>query len=152
MNTSTIIGKDPDPVIQFSIHTENKVGRLRELISVLAENKIHIMALCTLDTTDSTIVRIVVDYPDEARSLFEEHYFFYTECEITAVEIPDESYLKDITCALLQAEINIHYTYPFLTRPLGQSALVIKLEDQDLARDVLLQHHMRVLYQNDIAR
>ena len=33
------------PVIQFSIHADNKVGRLNELISLLSVREVHVMAL-----------------------------------------------------------------------------------------------------------
>ena len=60
------ISQQPDlgPVRQFSIFVENKVGRLHELVESLGQAEVHIMALCLVDTTDSTIIRIVVDFPE----------------------------------------------------------------------------------------
>ena len=63
----------PDPVKQFSIFTENKVGRLSDLIKYFAENQVHVMALTTLDTSDSAILRVIVDDPQKARALLHEH-------------------------------------------------------------------------------
>ena len=59
------ISQQPDlgPVRQFSIFVENKVGRLNEMVESLAGADVHIMALCLVDTTDSTIIRIVVVFP-----------------------------------------------------------------------------------------
>lgn len=140
------------PVIQFSVHADNKVGRLNELISLLAVHEVHIMALSILDTTDSSIIRLIVDYPEEAKNLLVEHNFSYVQSGLIAVEMEDESALKLVTSALVQAEINIHYVYPFLVRPRGCYALALSLEDNDLAAETLQRHQLKIIGQNDIAR
>jgi hypothetical protein len=140
------------PVIQFSIYADNKVGRLNEIVGLLSVHEVHIMALSILDTTDSSIIRIIVDYPEEAQKLLIEHQFSYVQCELIVVELTDESEIKLVTSALVQAEINIHYVYPFFFRPNGKSALAISLEDNDLATETLSRHQLRVIGQQDIAR
>ena len=52
----------------------------------------------------------------------------------------------------MQAEINIHYIYPFLVRPNGRYALAISLEDNELASDTLSRSQLKVIGQEDIAR
>ena len=83
-----------DPVKQFSVFAENRVGRLYDLTTLLKDNNVHIMAITVLDTTDSSIIRVVVDDPDKARELMVSNDFPYGECDILAVEIGDESELK----------------------------------------------------------
>ena len=39
-----------DPVKQFSVFTENRVGRLHELTALLKQNDVHVMAITVLDT------------------------------------------------------------------------------------------------------
>lgn len=141
-----------EAVIQFSIFAENKVGRLNEVILTLASGDVHIMALCTIDTTDSAIIRIVVDYPEVAERLLREKHFAFDTTHVMAVEIVGEHELKKITCCLLQAEINMHYYYPFLFRPNGKYGLVMRVEDQELAEDVLRRNGLTVLARSDIAR
>ena len=68
------------------------------------------------------------------------------------VEIDDESKIKFVTTALLEAEINIHYIYSFLMRPHGKSALAIRLEENDMAAEILSSHQIKVLSQTDISR
>ena len=147
--------RDPgsfEPVIQFSIHADNKVGRLNEIFGLLAVHKVHVMAVSILDTTDSSIVRLIVDYPEEAAKLLIEHRFSFERSEMIAVELESEAQLKSVTCALVMAEINIHYIYPFLVRPNGRYALALRLEDNELAADTLGRSRLRVIGQNDIAR
>lgn len=140
------------PVKQFSIYTENKVGRLNEVISILSSHDVHIMAISSVDTIDCSIIRLIVDYFEQAAALLEENNFPFSVAEIVAVELNTEEQLKKVTCALVEAEINIHYIYPFLIRPYSKSGLVIRLEDNELAISVLKQHQVTVLSQEDIAR
>ena len=152
MSTGVLESTQGEPIWQLSVFADNKVGRLNELLKLLASHGFHIMALSTQDTTDSTIIRLVLDDPQKARGLLDEHGYFYTKCQVVGVEFDDESKLKGITSALLQAEINIYYVYPFIMRPKDKYALVISLEDIDLASEVLDSNGFKVLNQADIAR
>ena len=81
------LSQQPDlgPVRQFSIFVENKVGRLNELVESLSGADVHIMALCLVDTTDSTIIRIVVDYPERAEQILDEHRFAHDDVPVLAL-------------------------------------------------------------------
>jgi hypothetical protein len=141
-----------DPVHQFSVFVENRVGRLHELTALLKTNNVHVMAITILDSTDSTIVRLVVDDPAKARELMVNNDFPYTETDVIAVEIADESELKGVLAAFFEAEINVHYVYSFMKRPEGKSALAINAEDSDVAAQALNHRGFRTLSQSDIAR
>lgn len=141
-----------EPVKQFSVFAENRVGRLHDLIAVFKQHDVHVMALTVLDTTDSAIVRFVVDDPDRTRELLVNNDFPYAECEVLAIEITDESQLEGVLAALFEAEINIHYVYSFIKRPEGRAAVVINAEDSDVATQALSTRSFRVLTQRDIAR
>jgi hypothetical protein len=141
-----------DPVKQFSVFAENRLGRLYDLTAVLKAHNVHVMGITVLDTTDSAIVRFIVDDPDKARELLINNDFPYVECNVLAVEIGDESELKEVLAALFEAEINIHYIYSFIKRPEGRSALAFNAEDEDVAAQALSTRGFRVLTQRDIAR
>jgi hypothetical protein len=141
-----------DPVKQFSVFAENRLGRLYDLTSLLKENNVHIMAITVLDTTDSAIVRFIVDDPAKARELMINNDFPYVEHDVVAVEITDESQFKGVLAALFEAEINIHYIYSFIKRPEGRSGLAISAEDDDVAAQALSKRSFRVLTQRDISR
>ena len=141
-----------DPVKQVSVFTENRVGRLSDLTSLFKANDVHVVALTVLDFTDTTILRFVVDDNDKARELMVNNDFPYAECDVVAVEINDEADLKEVLAALLEAEINIHYVYSFIKRPEGRSALVLNIEDPDVAAQSLNNHGFKILTQSDIAR
>ena len=149
-DTETTIATDP--VRQLSVFVENRVGRLFDLVALLVAHNVHIMAMATIDTTDSAVDRIIVDDPDRARELLAANSFAYTECEVLVVEFLGESQLKHLLGALVAVEINIHYAYTFMVRPDGRSALVLNLEDADLAAQSLNSRGFKVLTQRDISR
>lgn len=138
--------------MQFSIFVENKVGRLNQLIRMLASLNIHVMALSTQDTTDSSIIRVIIDDPDKTRQHLNLNAFAFCEVETTCVEMSQDLSLIDILTTLANAEINISYVYPFLYRPNGQSALAFNLDDHSLAKRVLSARGMKVLTQKDLSR
>jgi hypothetical protein len=140
------------PVKQFSVFAENRVGRLHDLTALLKKGDVHVMAITAIDTTDSTIVRLVVDDPDRARELLNVNGFAYTETDLLAVEIASEAELNGILAALLETEINIHYLYGFIKRPQGRGALAINAEDIDVASQALSHRGYKVLTQLDISR
>ncbi len=143
---------ESDPVRQFSVFTDNRVGRLHELVQLLAAHDVHVVAISQLDTTECNIIRLVVNYHEAARDILREGGYTCVESELLAVELDTEARLRFITAAFVEAEINVHYLYPFLSRPGGRSALAVCLEDNDLARCVLEAKGIKVLDQRDIAR
>jgi len=140
-----------DQVIQFSVFTPNRLGRLHDLVLLLSVSNVHVLALMALDTTDSAIIRLVTDDPDRARELLVQEGFPFTESTLVAVEV-DSSELSRLMSSLLQAELNINYLYSFIPHPQGKSILGLSMEDNDLAEQALRRHQFRTLKQSDISR
>ena len=141
-----------DPVKQFSVFTENRVGRLFDLTSLLAMHHVHIMAVNVLDVTENAVVRLIVDDPDRTRELLVNNDYSYGETDILTVEISGETSLKQVLAALLEAEINIHYVYAFIKRPEGKSAFALHVEDAEIGAQALGHRGFKVLTQRDISR
>jgi hypothetical protein len=152
MNVNAIPARTPDTVKQFSIFTENRLGRLRDLIALLSSHEVHVLALMVLDSTDSSIVRLVTDDPEKARELLHKNNVTFTESELLVVELESATDLNRLMTALLEAEVNINYLYSFIPHPQGKSILAMSIEDGEMAEKVLKQHQFRVLRQADISR
>lgn len=152
--TATAIqkGKTPDSIKQFSVFTANQTGRLRDLVSLLNSNGVHVLALTVLDATDSAIIRLVTDDPDRTRELFHKNEFPYSESDLLVVEFDSTTELNKLMSALLEAEINVNYLYSFIPHPNGKSLLAFHMDDSDIAAQVLKNHQFRTLLQADISR
>jgi hypothetical protein len=104
-----------------------------------------------LDTTDSSIIRVVVDDPDSARDLLLREDFPYTESNLVVVECQSTD-LNRLMSALLEAELNINYLYSFIPQPAGKPLLGLSMEDNETAEQALRRHQFRTLKQTDISR
>src|SRR5512135_1249731 len=131
MATTSIPARRAEAVKQFSVFTANRLGRLHDLVGLLSGQSVHVLALTVLDTSDSAIIRFVVDDPDKARKLLVEHGFPYSESELLVVEIESATKLSDLMAALLEAEININYLYSLIPHPNGKSLLAFSMEDNE---------------------
>ena len=140
-----------DRVIQFSVFTPNRLGRLHDLIRLFTARNVHVLGLMVLDTTDSAIIRLVVDDPDRARDLLLQEGFPFTESYLVTVEV-DSTELSRLMSALLQAELNINYLYSFIPHPQGKSIIALSMEDNEMAEQALRRHQFRTLRQTDISR
>lgn len=141
-----------DPVRQFSVYVENKCGALHDLVALLAGHGIHVLALSVIDITESSIVRLVVDDPDKTYDHLRRLGYYVNESDVLAVDLASEADLSGLLCALLEAEVNIHYLFPFLVRPNGKYGLVLHVEDRDLATQALTIRGHHVLSQRDLSR
>ncbi len=152
MVTRAIRARQPDAVTQFSVFTANRMGRLHDLIALLSSNSVHVLAVTVLDTTETAIIRLVVDDPQAARLLLEENGFAFTECKLLVVEIDGATQLPKLMSAFLEAEVNVNYMYCFIPHPQGKSILGVSMEDNEVGEKVLTQHGFRVLRQADVSR
>jgi hypothetical protein len=152
MTGKTAEGRQPEPVKQFSVFTANRLGRLNDLVGSFRSDGLHVLGLMVLDTTDSSIIRLVVDDPDGARRLMIRHGFPFTESDLVVVELAATGDLGGLMAALLEAELNVNYLYSFIPHPDGKSLLALSMEDNEMAEQALKKHQFRVLRQADISR
>ena len=151
--TKTIEKISGPRVKQFSVFLPNKVGALSEIVKLLHERSIEVLALDVQDSADCAIVRIVVSDPEQTQELFELHDIPFAASNIVVVELRGgANELPQLLSALLMAEVNIHGSYGLLTRPRGNTALALHVEDNDCAIAVLTSHGFRILSQMDISR
>jgi len=151
MATEITKARRAESVIQFSIFTPNRLGRLHDLIRMLFAQGVHVLGLMVLDTTDSAIIRIVVDDPDAARDLLNREAFPFTESYLVVVEV-NPTDLNRLMSALLEAELNINYLYSFIPQPDGKPVIGLSMEDNETAEQALKRHQFKTLKQTDISR
>lgn len=140
-------------VRQFSVFLPNKVGALLDIVKLLNANHAHVVALSITESTDSSIARLVVSDPELVEQLFAERAVPFGSCQMVVVEMSEvASQLAKLLAALLMAEVNVHFTYPLLTRPNGFAAIALHVDDTDCATSVLAGEGFKLLSQSDISR
>jgi hypothetical protein len=150
--TQTARARTAEGVIQFSVFTPNRLGCLHELISALALKQVHVLGVTVLDTTDSSIIRLVVDDPQAARRVLEDGEFAYSESALLVVELESATQLAEVVSALLETELNINYLYSFIPHPGGKSLLALSMEDNEMGERVLKTRGFSILKQGDVSR
>lgn len=140
-------------VRQFSVFLPNKVGAMLDIVKLLNGHHTHVVALSVSESTDAAIARLVVSDPGRVETLFKEHEIAFGMCEVVVVELREvASELVKLLAGLFMAEVNVHFSYPLLTRPRGFAALVLHVDDTDCASNVLAGEGFKILSQADISR
>ncbi len=141
------------PVVQVSLMMENRVGSFSSVVTLLREAHVEVLGLSLVDSVDITIARLIVSDPDTAIQRFLERGITHSACDVVVVELEHGATgLSDCLKALLEAETNIHFSYPLLVRANGHPLLALHLEDADFSQSVLHQRGFRTLAQADLSR
>jgi hypothetical protein len=141
-----------DNVVQFSIFLRNKVGALLDVVRLLNEHHIQVLATAIEASADTAIVRVVVSDPEGVEGIFHLHTVPYTSCPLVVVEFREAAQFGDMLAALLAAEVNIFGAYALLMRPHGLTALALHVEDNECAVNVLSSSGFTILTQHDLSR
>lgn len=139
-------------VTQFSIFLPNKVGAFLNVVKLLNEHHVHVLATSIEASADTAIVRVVVSDPESVEGVFHLNSIPYSTCPLLVVELREATQLGDMLAALLAAEVNIFGSYALLTRPHGHAALALHVEDNECALHVLHASGFKTLGQEDISR
>jgi hypothetical protein len=139
------------PIKQISIFVENKPGRLADITAMLARKNIDIRALSIADTTDYGILRLIVSNPDSAVVAIREEGLTASSTEVLAIGIPDEpGGFAGAIKVLADAGIGVEYAYAFITPEKGSAYVIIRVENNAAAGEVLAKAGIKLLEQNDI--
>ena len=148
--TENLGGSD---IKQFSVFLQNKVGALLEIVKLLNEQSIVVLALSVQDSSESSIARMVVSDPDRVEELFHKHDIAYSLCDVLLVQLQEGAEdLPRVLSALLMAEVNVFFIYPLLIRPRGRAVLAMHLDDVECSGAVLRGEGFIILSQNDLSR
>jgi hypothetical protein len=145
--------RDGPLVKQFSVFLPNKVGAMLDMIKMIDGHQAHVVALSVSESTDSAIARIVVSDPGRVQDIFKKNSVAFGISEVVVVELQEvATQLVKLLAALFMAEVNVHFTYPLMTRPRGRAALALHVDDTECASSVLRGAGFKILSQSDISR
>ena len=141
------------PVRQFTVFLDNRIGALLSIVDLLKQNHLVVLGLSVRDAIDATVVRLIVNDPYSVETLFMEKGIPFNITELLVVELAEgATQMSDCLRAILNAETNIHFIYPMLTRPNGRTAIAMCVEDNDFGISVLNESGYKVLSQDDLSR
>ena len=91
-------------------------------------------------------MRMIVKGNTKACEALREAGYLVNISHVTAVEIPDEpGGLAKVVSILSAHGVNIEYTYAFMTRSHGKACVVFRVEDNEVAENILTQNNITTL-------
>jgi len=136
---------------QISIFLENEPGRLVKVAKILGNANINIRALTVAETSDFGILRLIVDDPERAYSILKENNIVVVMDDVLGVEVVDKpGGLARIAEILSNQNINIEYVYAFVTNSHEKAFIVLRVDEQERAINVLKENDVRILTSEDV--
>ena len=140
-------------VKQISVFVENKEGRIKKAIDVLAKADINIRALSIADTTNFGILRLIVSDNEKAVEALENEGFIVKENEVIVLSVPDEpNGLNSALDIFDKNNINLEYLYAFVGSTRNEAIVAAKLEDMEKANELLENNNVKILDASDIKK
>ena len=138
-------------VNQISIFLENKYGKLSEILMLLAEAKIRIIAATVADTSEYGILRIIVNDPQRAFQIFKDNNVSANLTDVLAIVTHSEAAgFAQTLQAFTKAGLSIEYMYCFST--VDKAIMVLRTNNQESAREVIRRQNFDYVTENDLAK
>src|SRR5437868_14382462 len=123
---------------QVSVFLENKPGRLANVLSALAREKVNITALTVMDSHDNSVLRVVTNDLAQTLAVLNGLNTPHAETDVLVVELRNQPGALARVCELLGSEhINIEYAYCSSGGRNGKTAGIFKLSNAAKATKVL---------------
>lgn len=125
-------------VNQISVFVENKSGALAQITAELSAAGVNMRALSIAETHDFGVLRFIADDEEKAAAALRDAGHILSLTPVLAVVLKDEpgSFARTVS-VLAAADIDIEYTYAFLTPRTGTACMIFRVPDNDAAEKVL---------------
>lgn len=115
------------------------------------KNSIDIRALSVADTSDYGILRLIVNDPKAAVEALRSEGMTASATQVLGIIIPDEpGGLARAIKVLSDEQISVEYAYAFITPSVGNAYVIIRVEDNDKASEILKGAGIELIEQDDI--
>ena len=128
---------------QLSIFMENRYGRLEEVLKILAENEINIVALSLAEAADYGMLRLIVSDPIKGKEVLNNDGISAMLTEVLGLRFEHKSgSLYDAMKILVDNGINIEYMYAFANA--DDASAIIKIKDINDAIDIIQKNDLKL--------
>jgi len=135
---------------QLSIFIENRSGTLVNVLQVLKNAHVQIVASTIADTAEYGIYRVICTEPQRAFNALKEAGVAVALSEVFALELDNEpGCAAEAVRTISDAGISIVYLYSFLFY--GKGILIFRTDSVDEARQIIKANGMKYLTEGDLA-
>ncbi|MBQ8098358.1 MAG: amino acid-binding protein [Bacteroidaceae bacterium] len=136
-------------ISQLSIFIENKSGTLLQVLNLLKDAQISLIASNIADTVEYGICRIICSEPARAYSVLKEAGVAVALSDVFAIELDNEPGRAAEAIGVLSKEgINITYLYSFLLN--GKGILIFRTDDAEKARETIILAGLQFIAEKDL--
>ena len=136
---------------QLSIFVENKAGTVAKITKSIADAGVSIRALSVADTQEFGILRLIVSDVEKAKEALSENDCVVSITKVIGVEIPDVAGgLSNVLELMSENNINVEYLYAFITISGQHAYVVLRVENNDKAAEILKANGVKLVTQADI--
>jgi len=123
---------------QITVSLGREPGRLARLCLCLADRAINLLAISVAETSEQSLVRLVVDKPDEAAKMLDECPLTYTLADVLLLELPTGmEAMAEAAQKLTTNSVDVSYIYGSAARHGGTSFIVLGLTNPAKAEKAL---------------
>lgn len=142
-----------DKVMQVSVFSENKPGRIERITGIFAEEGINILAISITSTNGFGIIKLLVDKHELAYEKLKQSGFTVTLTEVLAIEMKDSpGGLYEVSRILSQNRINIENAYVYVVESRARAFLLVEVKDIEKAKEILSNEDLKFFKYEEFKR
>lgn len=123
-------------VKQLSVFIENKSGRLNEILDIIGQSEIRIIAATVADTSEYGILRLITNDNEKSYQLLKENRVSVNLSEVLVLSNNSAAgeFSRQLKC-FANSGISIEYMYCFSVK--SKAFMIIRASDKDGALQVI---------------
>ena len=136
---------------QLTVFVQNKKGTVVEVTDILSKNNVNLRALSIAETQDFGILRLIVNDEKTAEKVLLENGYLIKVIDVVGVKIGDApGKLTEALSVLDKANMNVEYMYAFMARTEKHAYVVLRVENNSTAEEVLTAAGFKMISEADI--
>jgi hypothetical protein len=138
-------------VHQISIFLENKYGKLSEILKLLADGNIRIVAATIADTSEFGIMRMIVSDAQKAYTILKTNNVSVNLTDVLAIVTGSSAGdFAETLSYFTKAGLSIEYMYCFAIN--GKAILILRTNNREAAREVIRRQGLEYICESDLIK
>ncbi len=136
---------------QISIFIENKYGRLCEILALLGNENIRIIAATVADTSEYGILRLIVNEPRRSFEILKNNKVSANLTDVFAIVTdPAAGSFAETLILFTQSGLSIEYMYCLSLKE--KSILILRTNNREAAREVIHREKLEYICEEDLLK
>ena len=123
-------------VKQVTVRVENREGKLKEVMDILAEENINVEAISMAET----VTRLILPNPEQVAEILRKHKYEVELTDVLRVKVPSRAgALANMLVDIAKEKINLEYMYAFATG--SGDEMIIRPSDVERTNELLSEYN-----------